>query len=54
MLTPLLNTRVAAPTPVLRAPVVTSWSDKKPMAVLYVPLVRLKRAFSPSAVLNPG
>src|SRR6185437_356463 len=39
---------------VLRFPIVLLLSDEKPTAVFHVPLVRLKRAFCPSAVLPPG
>jgi hypothetical protein len=40
--------------PVLKFPVVSLLSDQKPIAVLYPPLVRLKRALCPSAVLPAG
>ena len=43
-----------APLAVLKLPVLSTLSEKKPTAVLYVPLVRLNRAFCPSAVLPPG
>ena len=45
---------VPAPLAVLKLPVLSTLSEKKPTAVLYVPLVRLKREFCPSAVLPPG
>jgi len=50
----VLARSVPTPIPVLRLPVVLLSSEDKPTAVLYIPLVRLRRAFWPSAVLPPG
>src|SRR5215475_7153365 len=50
----LLNSSVAAPTAVLKPPVVTFSSENAPAAVLAEPVVRLRRAFSPSAVVKLG
>jgi hypothetical protein len=51
---PVLAKSAPAPRAVLKLPVLTPSSEKKPTAVLYKPVVRLKRALCPSAVLPPG
>ena len=51
---PVLARRVPAPTPVLNWPSWLLMSENKPTAVLYVPAVRLRSAFRPSAVFPPG
>src|SRR5882724_4315935 len=51
---PTLKRSVPAPTPVLKLPSVLLHSENQPTAVFATPVVRLKRAFCPSAVLNPG
>ncbi len=43
-----------APMAVLKLPEVTLRSEYIPTPVLYMPVVRLKRALAPSAVLPPG
>src|SRR6266542_342568 len=43
-----------APMAVLKLPVVLLLSERKPMAVLFVAVVRLRRASCPSAVFPPG
>jgi hypothetical protein len=43
-----------APTPVQKLPSVRLRGEYIPIAVFYVPLVRLSRAEAPSAVLPPG
>jgi hypothetical protein len=48
---PLFNASVPAPTPVLKLAVVSVYSDRQPSAVSKPPVVRLKRAWWPSAVL---
>ena len=51
---PTLKRSVPAPTPVLKLPSVLLQSENQPTAVFPTPVVRLRRAFCPSAVLNPG
>lgn len=50
----VLARSVVAPTPVLRLPMLFENSECQPSAVFPAPLVRLKRALSPSAVLKLG
>ena len=50
----LFNASVPAPTAVLKLPVVRPLSDNQPIAALNPPVVWLRRAFCPSAVLPPG
>src|SRR6266496_399793 len=51
---PLSRRSVPAPTPVLKLLVLLLRSESKPNAELYRPVVRLKRAACPSAVLLEG
>src|SRR6266550_880884 len=51
---PLSRRSVPAPTPVLKLLVLLLRSESKPNAELYRPVVRLKRAACPSAVLVEG
>src|SRR6266480_5256567 len=51
---PTLNRSVPAPTAVLKLPSVLLKSEYQPNAAFATPVVMLKRAWSPSAVLNPG
>jgi hypothetical protein len=53
-LSSIFNARVPAPTPVLKLPPVRVLSDNQPTAVFAEPVVRLRREFCPSAVLNPA
>ena len=50
----VLAKSVPAPTAVLKLPILLLLIEKQPVAVLYVPLVRLRSAFCPCAVLPPG
>src|SRR5581483_583558 len=50
----MLKRRVPAPTAVLKLPSVLLSSENQPTAVFAEPVVRLKRAWSPSAVLKLG
>ena len=50
----VLRRSAPAPVPVQKLPSVRLSSENIPIPVLYRPLVRLKRALSPSAVLPPG
>jgi hypothetical protein len=50
----VLRRSAAAPMAVLKLPSVTAMSEYKPIAVLYVAVVRLRRADVPSAVFPPG
>jgi hypothetical protein len=43
-----------APVAVLKLPVILVFNENQPTAVLYVPVVRLRRVCCPSAVLPPG
>jgi len=45
LLSAVLENSVPAPIAVLRLPVRLLWSENQPTAVLYVPVVRLRRAF---------
>jgi len=50
----VLKSSVPAPVAVLKLPVVSLKSENHPTAVFAEPVVRLKRAFAPSAVLKLG
>ena len=50
----MLKRSVPAPTPVLKLPSPLLQSENQPTAVLAEPVVRLNRAFCPSAVLKLG
>ena len=49
----VLAKSVPAPMAVLKLPILLLLIEKQPVAVLYVPLVRLRSAFCPCAVLPP-
>ena len=49
----VLAKSVPAPTAVLKLPILLLLIEKQPVALLYVPLVRLRSAFCPCAVLPP-
>ena len=51
---PTLKRSAPAPVAVLKLPSALPQSENQPTAVFAAPVVRLKRAFCPSAVLNPG
>src|SRR5204863_4574245 len=53
VLSAVLAKSVPAPTAVLKLPILFLLIEKQPMAVLYVPLARLRSAFCPCAVLPP-
>jgi hypothetical protein len=50
----VLKRRAPAPVAVLKLPSALLKSEYQPTAVFAEPVVRLKKAFCPSAVLNPG
>ena len=50
----VLKRSAPAPVAVLKLPSLTPCSENQPTAVFAAPVVRLNRAFWPSAVLNPG
>ena len=50
----VLNRSAPAPVAVMKLPSAFLRSENQPTAVFPKPVVRLKRAFCPSAVLNPG
>jgi hypothetical protein len=50
----VLARSVSAPVPVLKSRSTRLGSENTPTDVLYVPALRLKRAFCPFAVLPPG
>lgn len=50
----VLKSSVPAPVAVLKLPCVVLESENQPTAVLAEPVVRLKRAFCPSAVVKFG
>ena len=50
----VLKRSAPAPVPVLKLPCVLLASENHPTAVFAEPVVRLKRALVPSAVVNPG
>ena len=51
---PVLKRSVPAPVAVLKLPSALLKSENQPTAVFAAPVVRLKRAFCPSAVLKLG